>query len=268
MRNVSKTLCERERYPLDGFTLIELLVVVAIIALLVAILLPSLQEAKELARQVVCVSNVRSITLATIMYAGDNGGYFPIDPLWIPDGTGGMLSNELRKSGQWGNLGLLYAGSYVGDHRLLYCPSAGGDPFSDMVNETLPDRYYGIEYWDWWNDRPGGGDAAGYALKCSYSIRWHIRQGYQENSGGPYKGYTLNDAENQGMNILVHDGFAWMDWTGVAHPGKNPFDTSGFNFGFIDGHAEWHEVGKVVNELSVGGRFVWREELWNALDNL
>ncbi|NIA08095.1 MAG: prepilin-type N-terminal cleavage/methylation domain-containing protein, partial [Actinobacteria bacterium] len=60
-----------------AFTLIELLVVVAIIALLVAILLPALQTAMELARRTQCATNIRSCTMAIIMYAGDNNDMCP-----------------------------------------------------------------------------------------------------------------------------------------------------------------------------------------------
>ncbi len=58
-----------------GFSLIELLVVVAIIALLVTILLPSLNQANQQARQVTCQSNVRQLALANIGYALENTGY-------------------------------------------------------------------------------------------------------------------------------------------------------------------------------------------------
>jgi prepilin-type N-terminal cleavage/methylation domain-containing protein/prepilin-type processing-associated H-X9-DG protein len=54
-----------------GFTLIELLVVIAIISLLVSILLPSLQNAKELARQALCKTNLRQIALGGLFYAED-----------------------------------------------------------------------------------------------------------------------------------------------------------------------------------------------------
>ena len=57
-----------------AFTLIELLVVIAIIAVLMAILMPSLRLAKDQARRVHCVSNVRSLAMAWFMYQDDNDG--------------------------------------------------------------------------------------------------------------------------------------------------------------------------------------------------
>jgi len=60
-----------------AFTLIELLVVNAIIALLVSILLPSLKTAKELARQVVCLSNNKQVGVLFAYYAEDNKGLVP-----------------------------------------------------------------------------------------------------------------------------------------------------------------------------------------------
>lgn len=60
-----------------GFTLIELLVVIAIIAILAAILFPVFAQAREKARQITCVSNMKQLGLATIMYTQDNDEYFP-----------------------------------------------------------------------------------------------------------------------------------------------------------------------------------------------
>lgn len=58
----------------NGFTLIELLVVIAVIAILIAILLPALQIAKECATGAVCLGNHRSLLTGWIMYADDNDG--------------------------------------------------------------------------------------------------------------------------------------------------------------------------------------------------
>ncbi|HZT41794.1 MAG TPA: DUF1559 domain-containing protein [Chthonomonadaceae bacterium] len=71
-----------------GFTLIELLVVIAIIAILAAILFPVFAQAREKARQATCISNLKQIDLATLMYVQDyDETWFPV---WSPqpDGAG------------------------------------------------------------------------------------------------------------------------------------------------------------------------------------
>lgn len=61
-----------------AFTLVELLVVISIIALLLSILMPSLQRAREQAKRILCLSNLKQLALAATNYTLDNDQYYPI----------------------------------------------------------------------------------------------------------------------------------------------------------------------------------------------
>ena len=68
-----------------GSTLVELLVVIGIVSVLAALLLPALAQAREAARRIACVGNLKSIGLGFTFYADDNGGLFPAaqDPVSV-----------------------------------------------------------------------------------------------------------------------------------------------------------------------------------------
>jgi len=78
---------DKEMRRRAGFTLIELLVVVAIIAVLISILVPSLKEAREQAQQIVCMSNKKQVALGLFMYADDYYGAIPAS-MWDVYGNG------------------------------------------------------------------------------------------------------------------------------------------------------------------------------------
>src|SRR5215831_20673537 len=93
-----KPSCGKNR---SGFTLIELLVVIAIIAILAALLLPALSKAKQKAQAANCMNNTRQVTLAWIMYSGDNSDHFALNPRndlggWVNDDQSG--SNPVRET--------------------------------------------------------------------------------------------------------------------------------------------------------------------------
>ena len=80
------------RYTKKAFTLIELLVVIAIIALLLAVIMPALNKAKDIAKMVVCLSNHKTLVMAWKAYSADNNGE-------IVDGhtlRGGTVEDSLR----------------------------------------------------------------------------------------------------------------------------------------------------------------------------
>jgi prepilin-type N-terminal cleavage/methylation domain-containing protein/prepilin-type processing-associated H-X9-DG protein len=72
----------------NGFTLIELLVVIAIIAIIAAILLPTLAKAKLRAQGLACIVNMKQLQTASILYAGDNNDFLPVNTPLAPQ-TGG-----------------------------------------------------------------------------------------------------------------------------------------------------------------------------------
>jgi prepilin-type N-terminal cleavage/methylation domain-containing protein/prepilin-type processing-associated H-X9-DG protein len=111
----------------SGFTLIELLVVIAIISLLVSILLPSLQEAKLLSQNVICMTNLRGICAAWMIYADENGGNFPNTPddnhsIQMSQGYIAGPKYGSGSEGEYCDWGLLYETGCLEGGQIAYCP--------------------------------------------------------------------------------------------------------------------------------------------------
>jgi prepilin-type N-terminal cleavage/methylation domain-containing protein len=72
----------RASFFCKGFTLVELLVVTAIIAILIALLLPALKKVRQIADRTACAANMRTVAAGFIGYAHDNKGRFPAPAIW------------------------------------------------------------------------------------------------------------------------------------------------------------------------------------------
>ncbi len=127
-----------------GFTLIELLVVISIIALLLAIMLPSLTKAKEIARKVVCLSNCRQWATATVTYASDNRDYFPLR-YWVKeDGSVISVHNAPYYYYSYQRFDLLsnFVEPYLGESEYADCPA---NP-NEVLNWDKQKEPTGINY--------------------------------------------------------------------------------------------------------------------------
>jgi len=205
-----------------AFTLIELLVVIAVIALLAAILFPVFAQAREKARQVSCLNNLKQITLATLMYSQDYDGTLPLYTWnWLTYWSGGRASSGAPFEKQ---RALIWA--YVRSGDIQKCPSyTGGNNL--------------------------GGIGYGYNRNLCLTVRYTPNPARDAEITHPAETILFGDSGQKdfpqpGTNetILIEPPSSWFGYPSIE------FRHQGFaNFAFVDGHVKPIRETAFIQEL-------------------
>ena len=227
-----------------GFTLVELLVVVAIIALLVAILVPAVQEARTITYRAVCASNLHQCLVGCTLYAGDNDDkvphgmydylhpecyYTPPERIAYPEGYNlpGMITD------------------YVSNAMEIWsCPviAAFTPPIDHPSNSRNAARYGSYDYFAGrkWPIFDTPGEAVPLKLSEAKSNQPLIQDIIHDNTmvGGTYRSNHGKGTETPGPSYNPSRGTIVV----------NEFsDIVGGNIGFYDGSARWCGIGDLTN---------------------
>lgn len=216
----------------EGFTLIELLVVIAIIAILAAMLLPSLARAKETAKRISCVNNLKQMALALRMYGDDNDDNFPARV------SRNRWPTALRP--------------YYQDLRLLRCPSDSVKPATFETDQSnhpadAAPRSYIINGWNDWlnskgisvNDRQSGTNV----LSMSDS---EIR----EPSDTIFFGEKVSTSGHYYMDYEMWDDLSQVEQSRHASMGSNT-RSGGSCYAFADGSARFLRFGQAFSPINM-----------------
>ena len=206
----------------NGFTLIELLVVVAIIALLVAILLPALQEARELANTTVCATKLRQFGIGAQMYTNEFDGWLPC--LYGP--VAGVIWCNPQSWGTAYGLGINGPPVSLTDpawfeesmrNRYYLCPSVrDGDlepafGFEQISYGMNWDFGFGFPGWLWWPPRRQSeleAPASTVMITETHGTFAGTTPSYYATSGWHYAAYASRHQD--GLNVLFADSH--VDW--------------------------------------------------------
>jgi prepilin-type N-terminal cleavage/methylation domain-containing protein/prepilin-type processing-associated H-X9-DG protein len=236
--------------PRSGFTLIELLVVIAIIAILAAMILPSLSKAKTKAQGIYCLGNEKQLTLAWLMYSDDNqnnlvpnhdGGVTDYALSWVPGWLDFTVNNTANTNLNYIRLSKI--GPYTKNPGIYKCPA---DIFNCKEFGATMARVRSVSM---------NGFIEGNAYKGehdAYSSHWYNNYwSYQKMSDirypNPASLWVFNDEHPDSIN----DGWEIMNPTDLNNWTDLPasYHNGACGFGFADGHAEirkWLEASTKV----------------------
>lgn len=226
-----------------AFTLIELLVVIAIIAILAAILFPVFARARENARRSSCLSNLKQIGIATMMYTQDYDESYPYALTLIP--TGANTPGGTWFGGIWAWQQVLYP--YDKSMQIYVCPSGNGAavsaPYSGHYGANLSLIQYGH------SSIPAPPPIKLASVQAPASTYMFMDAGvYGMSSTGQVVAATVNNnqylpgtGDNGTTSCTQTDSFMQSDCQSGRHFG-------GVNMAFADGHAKWLKTSVVVAE--------------------
>ena len=244
-----------------AFTLIELLVVVAIIAMLISILMPSLQRAREQSKRAVCASNHKNMGLATQLYTEDHNGWVTDWRYFLWDRNPPQPHSESNRK-KWFKHAAGMPIRYIGNDEVKRCPAAKQWPsYASSENwfwssrygygETRPssNRQPGIDY-----NQPAPSGGSGYITSAHDGGVWMTAHRPAITPGRPHciqyldwgRGWTTED----GMSYAYPGEGEWAGWQAAQ---QIHFGTA--VYGFTDGHAEAITAGEPVYQAWIDGLF-------------